>query len=609
MDNVDKYEVLSEYFGHSTFREGQEEIIDDILSGRDVLGIMPTGAGKSICYQVPALMLEGITVVVSPLISLMKDQVASLMQSGIKAAYINSSLTFAQYKEVFRRAYTGRYKIIYVAPERLITDEFTAFSKQMKISMVTVDEAHCVSQWGQDFRPGYLKIADYIDSLPSRPIVAAFTATATSEVKEDIIRLLRLQNPFTMTTGFDRKNLYFGVLKPKDKYMALKSILDDKRDKSGIVYCLARKTVEEVCDRLNRDGFAATRYHAGLSEEERHKNQDDFLYDRRTVMVATNAFGMGIDKSNVAYVVHYNMPANLESYYQEAGRAGRDGSRAECILLYSGRDVMVNQYLIEQSEENEELTPQMRRKVKENELEKLKKMTYYCTVGKCLREFMINYFDEDAPSFCGNCSNCERGFEAVDATETAQRIIACIERLGERNLHFGKTMIIDVLRGVENDRIRRFHLDGLSIHGILHKESAARLRAVIDFMLENGYLKTEGEHPVLYTCERAGNIAAGKERITVRVPVENTVYKSVGEESGIDQELFSELKALRMRLAARIHVPAYIIFTDASLKDMCRKRPTNRDELLRVSGVGAVRADKYGKEFCKLIAAYVSRKG
>lgn len=606
---MDKYQVLNKYFGHSAFREGQEEIIDKILSGRDVLGIMPTGGGKSICYQIPALMFDGITVVVSPLISLMKDQVNSLWQSGIKAAYINSSLTLPQYREVFRRAYLGEYKIIYVAPERLMTDEFIAFSRQMTISLVTVDEAHCVSQWGQDFRPGYLKITTYIDSLPNRPVVAAFTATATSEVKEDIIRLLELQNPFTLTTGFDRKNLYFAVLKPKDKYTALKKILSEKKDKSGIVYCLARRTVEEVCENLNRDGFAATRYHAGLSEEERHKNQNDFLYDRSTVMVATNAFGMGIDKSNVSFVIHYNMPSDLESYYQEAGRAGRDGSPAECILLYSGRDVRVNQYLIENSEENEDLTPQMRKKVKENELEKLKQMTYYCTVNKCLREYMLNYFDEEAPSFCGNCSNCQRGFEAVDATEIAQRIISCINTLDDRNLHFGKAMIVDILRGVENDRIRRFHIDGLSIHGILHKVSAQRLRAVVEHLLEAGYLKTEGEYPVLYTCDRAKNIATGRERITVRLPVENTVYRSGGEERDIDSELFSELKALRMRLAARMHVPAYVIFTDASLKDMCRKCPVNREELLRVSGVGAVKADRYGKEFCRLIAAHINRKG
>ena len=609
MKDVDKYQVLNEYFGHSTFREGQEPLIDEIISGRDVLGIMPTGAGKSLCYQVPALMLEGITVVVSPLISLMKDQVASLCQSGIRAAYINSSLTFPQYKEVFRRAYMGQYKVIYVAPERLATDEFRAFSRQMKISLVTVDEAHCVSQWGQDFRPGYLKIADYINALPHRPVVAAFTATATTEVREDIIRLLQLRNPFTITTGFDRKNLYFAVLKPRDKYTALKSILADKRDKSGIVYCLARKTVEEVCDSLNRDGFTATRYHAGLSEEERHKNQGDFLYDRRTVMVATNAFGMGIDKSNVAYVIHYNMPANLESYYQEAGRAGRDGSRAECILLYSGRDVMVNQYLIENSEENQDLTPQMRRRVKENELERLKRMTYYCTTTRCLREYMLNYFDETAPSFCGNCSNCERGFEAVDATEIAQRIISCINTLDERHLHFGRTMIIDILRGVENDRIRKFHLEGLSIHGILHSLSAPRIRAVLDFLLENGYLRIQEEYSVICTCDRAKDIARGRARITVRVPVENQVYKSAGEEKGVDQELFSELKALRLRLASRMHLPAYVVFTDATLKDMCRKRPTNRAQLLRVSGVGAVKADKYGKEFCRLIAAYNARKG
>ena len=350
---MDKYGVLKEYFGHDSFRNGQEDIIDNILAGRDTLGIMPTGAGKSVCYQVPALMLDGITVVVSPLISLMKDQVNALVSAGISAACINSSLTKEEYAEVFRGAFRGAYKIIYAAPERLDTEYFLRLASQVRISMVTVDEAHCVSQWGQDFRPSYLRIIEFIEKLPTRPIVSAFTATATADVRDDIIKILRLNDPFTVTTGFDRKNLSFAVMQPTGKYEALKSLLSGYKERSGIVYCLSRRNVEDVCERLCRDGFSATRYHAGLTDEERQRNQDDFIYDRKQIMVATNAFGMGIDKSDVRFVIHYNMPKNIESYYQEAGRAGRDGEPAECTLLYSGKDVSTNSFMIDKSYEDD----------------------------------------------------------------------------------------------------------------------------------------------------------------------------------------------------------------------------------------------------------------
>lgn len=604
---MDKYKVLKEVFGHSDFREGQEQIVDAILSGRDIMGIMPTGAGKSVCYQLPALMLDGITIVISPLISLMKDQVMSLVQLGIKAAYINSSLTASQYREVFRRANNGAYKIIYVAPERLMTSEFLSLCENSKVSMVTVDEAHCVSQWGQDFRPSYLKIAEFTAALSYRPIVSAFTATATAEVRDDIIKLLRLNDPFTLTTGFDRKNLHFSVIRPKSKYTALKAILDENKDKSCIVYCLARKTVEEVCEKLRADGFTATRYHAGLSEKERHQNQDDFIFDRCSVMVATNAFGMGIDKSDVGLVVHYNMPKNMESYYQEAGRAGRDGSDAACVLLYSGQDVRVNRYLIENgSDINEELTAEERALVLEKDIERLKQMTFYCTTNKCLREFMLKYFGEKAESFCGNCSNCNTGFDSVDVTELAQRIIECIIRLNDRNLHFGKAMICDILHGSKNDRIARMRLDNMILYASCASSSTSKIRTVCDYLTENGYLDVMSEYSTLAVNEKTEEITNTTEPLIIKMPKEPE-YQTYSKTADIDNELLAELKALRLSYAKKIRVPAYVIFNDATLKDMCRKLPKSYNELLKVAGVGAVKAKKYGDAFCRLIIAFTER--
>ena len=450
---MDKYEVLKQYFGYDSFRDGQEELIDAILRGRDVLGIMPTGAGKSLCYQIPAVMTEGIAVIVSPLISLMKDQVGALNQAGIRACYLNSSLSYRQYRLALRYAAEGRYKIAYVAPERLLTPEFLSFARCADIRLLCIDEAHCVSQWGHDFRPAYLDIPRFVAELPERPVVAAFTATATALVRDDIVRLLGLREPLMRTTGFDRSNLYFSVLTPSDKYAALKRQLDRRDGDSGIVYCLTRKAVEEVCEKLTADGVSATRYHAGLSDEERGANQDDFLYDRKKVMVATNAFGMGIDKSNVRFVIHYNMPKNIESYYQEAGRAGRDGLPSDCVLFFSERDVAVGRFLIERAQEDEEPRPP---EIVSRELELLMKMSDYCRTTDCLRAYILRYFGETAEAFCGACSNCRGDFVDVDVTMLAEKILGCVTTCRER---FGAGVIADTLRGSRSERLKLNRMD------------------------------------------------------------------------------------------------------------------------------------------------------
>ncbi|MDE7302105.1 MAG: DNA helicase RecQ [Oscillospiraceae bacterium] len=605
---MNKHDILREYFGHTGFRNGQEELIDNILAGRDVLGVMPTGAGKSICYQVPALAMSGVTVVVSPLISLMADQVAALVTAGVKAAYINSSLTYPQYCEVFRRAREGRYKIIYVAPERLLTEEFLSLSAELEISMLTVDEAHCVSQWGQDFRPSYLKIAEYVSTLSRRPVVSAFTATATGEVRGDIVQMLGLNDPFVITTGFDRKNLYFGVLRPSDKFSELSKIIRRNGDRTGIVYCLTRKNVEEVCERLCAAGVAATRYHAGLSDEERKANQEDFICDRRTVMVATNAFGMGIDKSNVSYVVHYGMPKNIEGYYQEAGRAGRDGEPAECILLYSGQDVRTNRFLIENSDDNPEMTEEMRAEVRERDLQRLKEMTFYSTTSGCLREFILRYFGERSPSYCGNCSNCNANFETMDITVEAQKIVSCVYRVNASGRSFGRSMIADILNGSKRERVISLGFDKLSTYGIMSDMTQKRIVKMIDFLIENGWLALEGdEYAVVKTTPKSAEIVRGRTSVEMKLEKEApAVEKKPAADYGVNMGLFGELRKLRSEFAAAEKVPAYIIFSDAALKDMCRKLPVTEQEFLTVSGVGRKKAERYGEVFCTLIEQYAA---
>ena len=608
-------EILKQYFGYDSFRPGQDELVQAILSGRDTLGIMPTGAGKSICYQVPALVLPGLTLVVSPLISLMKDQVGALNEAGVPAACINSAMSFEEMRDALYFAGRGQYKLLYVAPERLTAPFFLDFARRVPISMVTVDEAHCISQWGQDFRPSYLKILDFLAALPQRPLVSAFTATATAEVRDDIIRALGLEEPFVITTGFDRPNLYFAVEKPSSKPSALLAHLMQRRDKSGIVYCSTRKTVEEVCDMLLSRGLPATRYHAGLDSEERLANQDDFLYDRKTVMVATNAFGMGIDKSNVSFVIHYNMPKNMESYYQEAGRAGRDGEAADCILLYNGQDVRTAEFLIEHSHENEDesMDEKTRRQLIERDMERLKQMTFYATTTDCLRRYILNYFGEKAPLCCGHCGNCDTNFEEVDATMDARKILSCVYRLDERRLHFGKTVVAAVLTGSKSEQINRFHLDTLSTYNIMHEQTAVRVRQLIDVLLERGLLTADPErYNALFLTQTGNALMRGRGELRIKLPREKkpeTAARRTEElAADVDEKLFEKLRTLRTKVAQRAGVPPYVVFSNATLADMAARQPKSEYELLGVRGVGEAKARRYGAEFVDCIRAYLEAK-
>ena len=606
---MDKHTLLKQYFGHSSFRPGQEPLIDALLSGRDALGVMPTGAGKSVCYQLPALLLPGLTLVISPLISLMKDQVAALAQAGIPAAYINSSLDAEEYREVYRRVRRGDCKLLYVAPERLQAEGFRRLLGELPVSLVAVDEAHCVSQWGQDFRPSYLEIAELVRALPVRPPVGAFTATATAAVRRDIETLLELRDPLRVTTGFDRPNLFFEVVRPRDKDLWLSRFLAERPEQSGIVYCATRKAVDAVTAALLAQGVPAARYHAGMEDGERRRSQEGFVYDQARVMVATNAFGMGIDKSNVSFVVHYNMPKDLESYYQEAGRAGRDGSPARCVLLYAPGDVRTAKFLIANSQEaREEGDPDRLRR----DLARLDRMVGYCKTGGCLRAELLDYFGEIHGGSCGGCGNCTGSFVDRDITVEAQKILSAVARVEKRCAYgLGAAAIIRLLRGSRDQRTLQLGLDRLPTHGALKGVDRDRIQRYIDHLTEEGYLRSDGEeYPVLRLTAQAGDVLfRGKqvlfrERAAQAAPAEpappgKAVPPAISQEA--DGGLLAVLKALRFRLAQEAGVPAYVVFSNATLSDMAALRPLDMEEFLRVSGVGKVKAERYGAAFLAAI--------
>ena len=612
---VNALETLKTYFGYDTFREGQEKIVEAILTNRDVLAIMPTGAGKSICYQIPALILPGITLVISPLISLMQDQVKALNDAGIHAAFINSSLTENQISKALYLAASGRYKIIYVAPERLENYEFLEFARNVEISMVTVDEAHCISQWGQDFRPSYLKIVEFIKNLPKRPIVSAFTATATEEVKNDILCTLSLEDPEVVITGFDRKNLYYSVENIRRKDEFIMEYIEKHPTESGIIYCATRKNVDNLFELLFKRGVPVTRYHAGLTNETRKKNQDDFIYDRTPVIIATNAFGMGIDKSNVRYVIHYNMPQSMENYYQEAGRAGRDGGNSQCILLFSLQDVMIDRMLLDNKdfsdvdEEDEYL-------IRQRDIRRLQTMEGYCKTTGCLRNYILEYFGEKTSGPCDNCGNCHREYHEVDMTAEAKWVVNCV---AETRGRYGLTIVLGTLMGAKRARLRELRTDQYKSYGALSGHSEAELRTLISQMTEMGYLyQTQEKYSVL----KLGNLTPLKDeniRVIMRTyeekepekkkKIQKTVRKrSTDALTSAGYDLFEVLRKLRLEIAKEESMPPYIIFSDKTLIDMCVKKPSDEEEMLNVSGVGANKLKKYGQRFLQEIQKFCTER-
>ena len=602
-------EALKAVFGYDSFRPGQEAVINAILNGRDILAVMPTGAGKSLCYQVPAMLLSGITLVISPLISLMQDQVKALNEAGVNAAFINSSLSEKELNDTFKNAYKGHYKIIYVAPERLMSEGFISFAKSVEISMATVDEAHCISQWGQDFRPSYMDIAEFINILDKRPIISAFTATATQNVREDIICSLGLSDPYFLVTGFDRENLFFQVDKPHNKERFILDFIERHRGESGIIYCATRKNVDSLYTLLRKQHISVVKYHAGMSNEERKQMQNDFVFDYTSIVIATNAFGMGIDKSNVRFVIHYNMPSSMENYYQEAGRAGRDGLNSECILLFSPQDIIINRFLLEHKDFSD-IDPIDAMTIRERDIKRLQIMEGYCYTTECLRNYILKYFGEDPKKPCDDCGNCLRQFETLDMTEEAKKIINCIY---ESRGRYGKNIIMDTVLGAKTARLTEIGATEYKSYGVLESSNKNLLRRLIEELLLEGYIAT-GEYQVL----KLGDISRLKNtetKVLVKITDEDKIAKRKEKpkknKKGMDSltsagfKLFDKLKEFRLEIARAEKIPPYIVFNDKTLIDMCAKMPTTKSDMLNVSGVGENKYGKYGERFIAVIKEYV----
>lgn len=579
-------DVLRDYFGYDSFRTGQEKVIEKVLKGQDTLCVMPTGGGKSLCYQVPALVMEGTVLVISPLISLMKDQVDALRQAGISAAYINSTMTTEEYQETMDATIRGDYRLLYIAPERLDSPAFTNRLQLMNVPLVAIDEAHCISQWGHDFRPSYRNIRRMVSLFHDKPVVLALTATATPAVREDICAQLKIDDSSTVMTGFERENLTFSVIKGQNREKFVLDYVKKNEDEAGIIYAATRKAVDHLYEVLSKRGVKVGKYHAGLSDETRAEGQERFLNDETSVMIATNAFGMGIDKSNIRYVIHYQMPRNMESYYQEAGRAGRDGLKSDCTLLFSSQDVQTQRFLIDQSLDESRIPM---------ELGKLQSMVDYCHTEVCLQKFIVQYFGEENAEDCGRCANCTDTRESLEVTEDVQKVLSCVIRMGQR---FGKTMIAQVLTGSRNKKIKDFGFEKLTTYGILKGRSSKDVSDFIEFIISENYLGVEnGQFPIIYVTENGKAVLMGQQKVFRKVSV---VTKQITE----DNPLFEKLRALRRQLAQDAGVPPFVVFSDKTLQDMASRMPTTEEEFLEVNGVGLTKLERYGEPFLNEIHVF-----